>query len=1079
MWLFTPASISYLAQFILALIIAIYLTCLTRQIREQQAEVITTRILSLFFFSVAVYAALLFLNVSLIPPLRLYALYWQMPAVTLVFLFLLQFVYRYPAHISRKKWEVHIALVLSLAYVLWETWRAVHRWMLLADQNVEWLSELSNLLPVLFAVWLLSVLIRRTIHASNNHTRQVWWKAILYPQGQPARTSRTFLLIFSSLLVLSAVDFARGYFLIANELREIAFSLGILLMMFFFALAYLNAISETTTFIVRLVGISLVTILTIVGAVGWLIFQPLISESLPDPLREVEYTLRYSPNESGGYDIDRVAYSYETEIGSRLPIGNDNRLAVTMPFTFPFYGETYDTIYILDDGAISMGRPLDWKDGLYFYGPSPTIMPLLLDLNPEPANSEHGVYILAEPDKLVITWYQLPLMGQTDDHTYTTQLRIYPDGQFDMSYPDIRVQAFDIYSSADVTAVTGITPGLPGKQVELYRISTDIPYSGGANAALIDNLSVRLRRDIHIIYRPLVILVLLSSLAVVIGFPAFFSYSLIGPLNVLLDGVRRVNNGDLQVTMPVKFRDEIGFLTTSFNNMVVELRALVTGLEDRVVQRTHQLKQQTVDLAQARDAAEAANRAKSAFLANMSHELRTPLNAIMGFSELMASDTTLTPTQRQNLSIVNRSGEHLLKIINDVLELSKIEAGRVTVHDELFDLHLLLTDIISMFRLRAEKKGLALVLDCGRDVPQFVRMDQGKLRQVLINLLGNAVKFTQAGQVGLSVSRASGGSTGKEPPPQCTLHFEISDTGVGIPPEDQTRIFDAFTQTDAGLVAQEGTGLGLAISREFVALMGGGISVSSEVGKGSIFRFDVEAALPDQADITAPSSDRGSVVGLVPGQPPLRLLVAEDIQESRDLLAQILAGWDFDVRTAENGAEAIRVWEEWQPHLIWMDIRMPVMDGYETTRQIKTRPEGQSTVIIALTASAFEEDRAHILDAGCNDFIRKPFRQIDIADKLERYLGVRFEYRRRQAATGDGEPLTEQPLHLSGLPREWAADLAQAAIEADGEKIIMLAEQIRGQKPAQAEALIKLAKQFDYKAILEAVDKPTNGTTGA
>jgi hypothetical protein len=206
-WYLTPASISYMAQFILALTIAAYLAYLTRRLLVQGASATPTILLTAFFTSLVIYAALLFLNVSLNPRLRLYALYWEMPAVALVFLFLLQFAYHYPSLAPRQKWESRIVLGLSLAHVLWATWQAIHRWGLLAHQNVQWLPEMTNLPPALFAVWLLVVLTRQTIRASNSHTRQVWWKAFLQPQGQPARTSRTFMLIFSSLLVLSALDF--------------------------------------------------------------------------------------------------------------------------------------------------------------------------------------------------------------------------------------------------------------------------------------------------------------------------------------------------------------------------------------------------------------------------------------------------------------------------------------------------------------------------------------------------------------------------------------------------------------------------------------------------------------------------------------------------------------------------------------------------------------------------------------------------------------------------------------------------------------------------------------------------------
>jgi PAS domain S-box-containing protein len=511
----------------------------------------------------------------------------------------------------------------------------------------------------------------------------------------------------------------------------------------------------------------------------------------------------------------------------------------------------------------------------------------------------------------------------------------------------------------------------------------------------------------------------------------------------------------------------------------------------------------------ARQAAESANRAKSVFLANMSHELRTPLNAILGFSQLLHRDPSLAVEQRESLEVITRSGEHLLTLINDVLEMSKIEAGRTTLDEHSFDLHRMLDDLEDMFYLRAADKGLVLLFEYATDVPQYVRTDESKLRQVLINLLSNAVKFTQEGGVTLRVKSAdldpardpgpTEGRQGKEPTRQASLrgtpcsllHFEVEDTGVGIAPEDLEGIFDPFVQAASGQITQEGTGLGLPISRQFVRLMGGDISVSSALGQGSVFRFDVQIELTEASEVPVEQPTR-RVVGLEPDQPVYRLLVAEDRESNRKLLIRLLAsltpspvggsGHGFEVREALNGQEAVEIWAEWAPHLIWMDMRMPVMDGQEATKRIKTTTKGQATVIIALTASAFEEDRRAVLAAGCDDFVRKPFREAEIFEKLTKYLGVRFVYEEAAPSAQGASPAKPEGAvaalkecltgeALARLPAGWVAELSQAALQADGGLVLDLVERIRARHAPVAEALASLVRSYRFDAIVKLVEE--------
>lgn len=487
-----------------------------------------------------------------------------------------------------------------------------------------------------------------------------------------------------------------------------------------------------------------------------------------------------------------------------------------------------------------------------------------------------------------------------------------------------------------------------------------------------------------------------------------------------------------------------------------------------IVRDVTDVKQFERALEEARDRAEAANRSKSAFLASMSHELRTPLNAILGFSQLMSRDRGLTRDQQDNLGIINRSGEHLLALINDVLEMSKIEAGRTTLHETSFGLHQLLSDMEDMFRLRATGKNLTILFERDDNVPEYVYSDEGKLRQILINLISNAIKFTEKGGVTVRVVYQPDGDSRNGAARSPRLCFEVQDTGMGIGQQEMNGLFEAFVQTFSGRTVQEGTGLGLPISREFVRMMNGELTVASEVGVGSTFTFTVSATETDESAVALRRVER-RVIGLEQGQPEYRILIVEDRLENRRLLSRLLRPLGFDVREAENGAEALDMWEAFSPHLIWMDMRMPVMDGYEATQRIRATTKGQAATIIAITASAFDEDRTMILSAGCDDFVRKPFRASEVYDKMHKHLGVRFVYDEPvDEANGSSRSTRDDTIsvhNLQAIPGNLREQLEQATLEADFEGIFTIIESIRAHDMDIADTLSGMANGFRYDEI--------------
>ena len=562
--------------------------------------------------------------------------------------------------------------------------------------------------------------------------------------------------------------------------------------------------------------------------------------------------------------------------------------------------------------------------------------------------------------------------------------------------------------------------------------------------------------------------IIVAAVAVLTGLilALLFSRSITDPLQDMVKATERVSAGDLSQPVDIRSSDELATLGEHFNQMTATLQQTMAQMEGEIEER----KRAQTELEAAKEAAEAANRAKSSFLANMSHELRTPLNAILGYSQLITRSQDVSPQVRANLQIISRSGEHLLGLINQVLDMSKIEAGRMTINEREFDLYSLLRDIEAMFQLKAEEQHVRLIFKRHPEVPRYVRSDEMKLRQILINLLNNAFKFTEAGYVMVRVESAQ--ETAVSPARlRHNLIFTVEDSGPGIDPDELDTLFAAFVQAKAGRESGGGTGLGLTLSRQFAQLLGGDMSARNrqdKLGHGALFQFNIRVYVADA--ISNIKGNTPQVIALKPDQPEFRILIVDDIPESRQLLVQLLNAVGFRTQEAKDGQEAVAIWRAWQPHLIWMDLHMPILNGCAATTKIKAEEETPETVIIATTATAFVEEIGEIMDCGFDDFVRKPIQTAKVFEMLRTYLGVAYLYALEETAVPPHAALNEEDgqwkTAVATLPKSLQNNLQNAALQTNMLEVERLIAQTNQYHPHLAQHFQLLADEFEYGKIL-------------
>jgi signal transduction histidine kinase/CheY-like chemotaxis protein len=923
------------------------------------------------------------------------------------------FAYSYPSLPAGWRRERMVALavcgVVAAVYIVISIWR----WrLLLVGRTVEWLPTWANWpLPILFG-WIFAVFCRQCARQEQPGGGGSPWRRLFLNRAPRARAPRAFAVFILGPILLGILAGWAGVFAAYGGTKDWIMALSTLVFLPLFLLAYLRALPELTSLSFKLSLATLSILLTCLNYQAWVAggehLRMLHGYSQADvgqryPFVQPHQSYRFEPNAVGGLDVAWAPYEFDWELGEYAGEGVEiTRLE--LPFSFPFLGGNWRECWARAEGVVWFDRMVKLQNFRAGYGMVPAIFAGFGNIDPSKLNEGRGMFFKTATTQVTVTWMTVDRRGW-ETLGRSIQLVLHASGEFQLNVgeaPSRPARFSDV--APDSLWLVGAVSGRPGLRPAQAPIGTD-RWGGRISSGpggVVHDIHIAVRREMHSLARPLSVFIVGCVLLAMVLFPRFYGDIVVLPVNALVSTVRAVNSGNKTVLAPVFAQDEIGFLSDNFNQMVQSLRRSSKELEASRRHLEDEVRLRTADLEVARDAAIGANRAKSLFLANISHELRTPLNSVIGFSNILALSPNLTAEQKDYARLVLAGGRQLLGLINDVLEITKIEAGKTEVRNVPCALGSLLAEAVAKFEEVAQERGLRLSLEKSDLLPELIQTDEQKLSQVLTNLLSNALKFTRKGGVTLRVGidRQAGPGVGED---QIKLLFEVEDSGLGIAKEELPMLFNPFTQTKAGRESLQGTGLGLAICKQFVRLLGGSIEVDSVEGQGTRFRFSILATRLD-ARLDEPRPAAAPRVELAPGQCPPRVLIAEDDAPSRRLLNQIMIGLGFETCSAVDGRTAVDTALTWRPGLILMDIRMPGMDGLEATRILREEHglDPSKLVVIAMTAEVFQEERDRILSAGCVEVIRKPYSIQELVSALSRHLGLRFIPAKDAAADPSG-----------------------------------------------------------------------------